>query len=94
MIELDLCPMFIGHYNKGYLDYLITSVVPKIVLLKVYKLALREESLTPIENLSEDMKKSLVSECRATGIKFSNKSLIEAAKILHIVRFIKDKSKT
>jgi hypothetical protein len=91
MIELELCPMFIGQYNKGLLNYLITSDVPKIVLLRVYDLMLVEEKLIPIEKLPEEEKKNLVTECRATGIKFTNRSLIEAAKILHVVRFINQK---
>jgi hypothetical protein len=91
MIELELCPMFIGQYNKGLLDYLITSDVPKIVLLRVYDLMLTEENLTPIENLPEDQKKNLVTECRATGITFTNESLREAARILHVIKFIKGK---
>jgi hypothetical protein len=91
MIELELCPMFISQYNRGNLDYLITSGVPKRVLLRVYDLMLVEENLTPIEKLPEEQKKSLATECRATGIKFSNESLREAARILHVIKFIKGK---
>lgn len=93
MIELDLCPMFIGQYNRGNLDYLITSEVPKIVLLRVYNLMLIVEGLIKIEDLpDEEQKKNLVTECRATGIKFTNESLREAARILHVIKFINGKA--
>jgi hypothetical protein len=89
MIDLELASKFVGMYarNKSMLDFFIESEVPKRVLLRTYELLVRE-NLTPIENLPEEIKKELVIECRATGIRFTNKTLREAARILHTLKFI------
>ena len=88
MIEHELSAKFVVMYKNGHLDFLIESGVPKRILLRLYHLFLLEENLTPIEDLPEETKKELVKECRATGLKFTNKSLIEAARILHTLKFI------
>jgi hypothetical protein len=73
--------------NKSMLDFFIASEVPKRVLLRTYELLVRED-LTPIEKLPEEIKMDLVRECRATGLKFTNDSLRNAARILHTLKFI------
>jgi len=75
--------------NKSTLKYLLESGVPKIILIDVYKSLLRDNLIIPIEQLPEDDKKELVSECRTTGLFFTNESLIRSAKILHTLKFIK-----
>jgi hypothetical protein len=47
-----------------------------------------KENLTPIENLPEEIKMDLVRECRQTGLKFTNETLREAARVLHTLKFI------
>lgn len=90
MIEIELSATFVSQYkkNKTSLEYLITSAVPKKILLRLYEYFLIEENLTPIEKLPEEAKKELVNECRATGLFFTNESLIKSAKILHTLKFI------
>jgi hypothetical protein len=89
VIDLELASKFVGMYNrnKSMLDFFIESEVPKRVLLRTYELLVRED-LTPIENLPEGLKMNLVRECRATGLKFTNESLRDAARILHTLKFI------
>jgi tRNA nucleotidyltransferase/poly(A) polymerase len=89
MIEIEISARFAAMYQreKGLLDYLIESAVPRKVLLRRYELLLME-NLTPIENLPDEIKKELVRECRATGLKFTNETLRNAARILHTLKFI------
>jgi hypothetical protein len=89
MIDLELASKFVGMYkrNKSMLDFFIESEVPKRVLLRTYDLLVRE-NLTPIEDLSEEIKMELVKECRQTGIRFTNETLRDAARILHTLKFI------
>lgn len=89
MIELEISAKFAGMYQreKSMLDFLITSEVPRRVLLTRYKLFLNE-GLTKIEDLPEDKKKELVDECRETGLTFTNESLRQSARILHTLKFI------
>lgn len=89
MIDLELASKFVGMYNrnKDMLDFFIESEVPKRVLLRTYEL-LTNEGLTKIEDLPEDIKMNLVKECRATGLRFTNDTLRNAARILHTLKFI------
>jgi hypothetical protein len=89
MIDLELASKFVAQYNKhrDMLDFFITSPVHSRVLLRTYDLLVKED-LIKIEDLPEDLKMDLVRECRATGLKFTNESLREAARILHTLKFI------
>jgi hypothetical protein len=89
MIDLELASKFVGMYNrnKSMLDFFIESEVPKRVLLRTYEL-LTNEGLTKIEDLPKDIKMNLVKECRATGLRFTNDTLRNAARILHTLKFI------
>ena len=89
MIEIELAAKFTGMYQrqKGMLDFFIKCEVPKRVMLKTYYLLIKED-LTKIEDLPEDIKMNLVRECRDTGLKFTNESLRDAARILHTLKTI------
>jgi len=88
-IDFTLSAFFIGLYKKDKknLDFLIDSGVPVNVMKRVYEIMLID-GLTPVENLEESEKKELVKECRATGLQFTNRTLTDAAKILHVIKFI------
>ena len=89
-VTQDLSIFFIGMYNKdkSALSFLFEGYVPKYVFRKEYEIMIRFYGLEPIENLDEEKKKELVSECRATGIFFINQTLTEAAKTLHVIQFL------
>lgn len=89
MIDLELASKFVAQYNKhrDMLDFFITSPVHSRVLLRTYDLLVKED-LTKIEDLPESEKTDLVRECRATGIRFTNETLRQAARILHTLKFI------
>lgn len=89
MIEIELSAKFAAMYQreKSMLDFLVTSEVPKRVLLRRYELLLMD-GLSKIEDLTVEVKNELVKECRQTKLKFTNKSLTEAARILHVLKFI------
>jgi hypothetical protein len=93
MIDLELASKFVGMYNrnKSMLDFFIESEVPKRVLLRTYELLVKE-NLTKIEDLPESEKTDLVRECRATGIRFTNETLRQAARILHTLKFINNET--
>jgi hypothetical protein len=89
MIDITLAARFTEMYTrqKEILDFFIECAVPKRVMLRTYDLLVKED-LVPIEKLPDEVKKELVSECRKTNIRFTNQSLIEAARILHTLKFI------
>lgn len=85
----ELSVYFVSYYNKtGNLLFIISSHVPKITMLNLYDIFIREKSILPIELLPKENKISLVKECRDTGLEFTNKTLINSAKILHTIKFI------
>ncbi len=90
-IYFELYELFISmyHKDKSNLAYLIDSDVPKIILIEIYEALVKDNLITRIEQLPEEKKKELVSECRGTGLFFTNESLIRSAKILHTLKFIK-----
>jgi hypothetical protein len=89
VIEIEISAKFAGMYQreKSMLDFLITSEVPRRVLLRRYQLLINEGTIK-IEDLPDDEKKKLVSQCRATGLRFTNESLRDAARILHTLKTI------
>lgn len=89
-VDFTLSAFFVSMYNKDKknLSFLIESYAPKDVMGKVYKIMVRDKLLIQVENLPEINKRELVSECRATGLEFTNKTLTDAAKILHTIKFI------
>ncbi|HEY9362140.1 MAG TPA: hypothetical protein VIQ00_02680 [Chitinophagaceae bacterium] len=92
-VTQDLSIFFIGMYNKkkSTLNFLFEAYVPKHIFKREYEIMIRFYGLEPIENLNKERKKELVSECRATGIFFTNQTLIEAAKTLHVIQFLNEK---
>lgn len=89
-VENNLVAFYLGMYNTGKitLGFLFTIGVSKEVFLATYKMLLKDGSLQPIEKLPEDEKKELVSECKTAELNFTNSTLIDAAKILHTIKFI------
>ena len=86
-VDLELYEFFMSMYNKdkSTLKYLLESEPPKIVLTRIYELLLLDKMI-PIEQLPEEKKRALVTECRATGLFFTNESLIRSARILHTLK--------
>ena len=93
-MQNNLSAFFLTMFNKdnSSLGFLIESYVPKYILLKTYQTLLKESELIPIENLMIEEKIKLADECRSTGLKFTNQSLTDAAKILHTIKFINENS--
>ncbi len=90
----DLVAFYLGMYNSGQvsLTLLFSIGVAKDVFISTYKSFIKEGILTPVESLPTEEKVSLVSECKETGLNFSNQSLTDSAKILHTIKFINENS--
>lgn len=75
-------------YNNksASLELLTECGVPKDIMLSTYKSLIREELLTPIENLMIEEKMKLWEECKK-HIFVTNK-IPDAARILHTINFI------
>lgn len=91
-VNNTLSAFFVTMYqnDKSCLSFLFESYVPNYIMLKTYTLFVRYKEIIKTEELEEEYKKELVEKCRATGIKFNNKSLIDAAKILYTIKFINE----
>lgn len=89
-IANDLVSFYIGMYNTGKVSLMLlfTTGVSKDVFLTTYRSFIKEEILIPIEKLPNEEKLKLVSECKETGLNFSNETLTNSAKILHTIKFI------
>lgn len=82
--------MYVSMYNEEpkVLFHIVESQASKTIMLQTYRLLIQDNSLQEIEKIPIDDKIKLVDECRSTGMAFSNKSLTDAAKILHTIKFI------
>jgi hypothetical protein len=89
-IANDLVSFYLGLYNTGKVSLMLlfTTGVAKEVFLSTYRSFVNDEILVSIESLPTEEKLKLVSECRETGLNFSNETLINSAKILHTIKFI------
>lgn len=89
-ITNNLVAFYLSMYNAGTasLLLLIDTPVSKDVFLSTYKMLIADKSIAKIEDLPNDDKIKLVTECRKTGLNFSNETLINASKILHVINFI------
>jgi len=89
-VDEQLSVFFIEMYRKdnSVLKFFFEGSVPKYIFLSNYKTFVKENGLTQIEYLPVEEKIKLAADCRATGILFDNKKLIDAAKILHTLNFI------
>ena len=87
-VDFELYELFAEMYLKNNLRYLLESSVPKLVLIDVYKILVKDNLLKPIEQLPDGKKQELVNECRATGLLFTNESLIRSARILHTLKLV------
>ena len=85
-IDESLTILFSDYYQKmkgkNYIPY---TVVVKEILIPMYERFVRE-GLPRIEDLPHEEKVSLTEECRATGEKFTNETLIKQCKILYLLR--------
>ena len=91
-IQIELTSKFVEMYNvdsNGFC-FIISAVVPKKILLKTYEIFVRDEIILPIEILNKEDKMKLVDKCRETGLKFTNQSLSDAARILHTLNLINE----
>ena len=93
--DIDLAAFFVGVFNnnkgnKGCLEFLIESEVPKTVLIHTYNVFLKDEVLVPVELLTTEEKMKLVDKCRTTDLKFTNETLTDAARILYTINFINE----
>lgn len=91
-IDIDLCCLFVKHYNshkeKGVVN--IPDIeVAKIVMFRTYDKFIKDELIMPIELLPLNEKQDLVNECKEMkDIFYTNTSLTENCKILHLIKFI------
>lgn len=83
---------FIGWYNsakKKGITFIPDTVVAKIVMGKLYDEFVRQGLLTKIEYLPVEEKVELTNECREVkDVLYTNKSLTENCRILHLIKFI------
>lgn len=90
-INATLSALFVNQYNRtkeNGLPRVNFGGVARYVMIQVYNEFVKDKILMPIEELSFDDKMSLVDECRATGEFFTNETLIEQSKMLHVIRTI------
>lgn len=90
-VNVALTGLFVNIYNKYKGEnktYIPNTSVAKITMIQVYESFIKEGILISIEKLSFEDKMSLVDECRATGATFTNETLIQQSKILHVIRTI------
>lgn len=75
-----------GYEKTNWLQHILQAGVSKIVLIKLYEVAVVLNQITAIEFLPQYKKQSLVDECRATGINFTNETLIRSCRILYVLK--------
>ena len=93
-VQIELSSLFVemSNVDNNGFCFVISAVVPKKILLRTYEMFVRDEILLPIEILNKEDKIKLVCKCRETGIKFTNQSLSDAARILHTLNLINENS--
>lgn len=90
-INATLSALFVNQYNRTIeqgCPRVNFGGVARYVMKQVYNEFVKDKTITPIEELSFDEKMSLVDECRATGGTFTNETLIEQSKMVHLIRTI------
>lgn len=75
-------------YKKGKLGFLITHEVSKKVFLELYEICVNTKEMIKIELLVPEEKEKLRSECLGTGLKFTNREMNNACRILHTLKNI------
>ena len=92
-INNDLTVLFIKIYNeykeKGQV-YIPYTLAAQNILLLVYNQFVKDGSITKIEYLDIETKMKLVDECRKQDIVFTNESLTNQCRILHLFKVIND----
>lgn len=79
---------FYQKYIQGHIDFVITSLVSKEIVLKQYKIGLSYKEYLPIEELPETEKEQLRNQCRETGVTFTNRELRNACRIIYTLKKI------
>ncbi len=94
-VNTSLTGIFVGIYNKIKKEgrtYIPFTTVAKTALLGVYKECVKDGSVIAIEDLQKEEKENLVAECREQDIFFTNETLIQQCKCLHLIKAINDNS--
>lgn len=88
----NLVAFYLGMYNTKSVSLmlLISTSVSIEVFLSIYKTFVAEKVIPPIEELPKEEKLKLVDECRQTGLKFTNETLTNSARILYVLKYIND----
>lgn len=91
-ITFSLSAFYISMYNNKSASLILLSetVVAKEVMVSTYKKFVNEKLITPIENLMIEEKIKLWEECKSSGVDKSK--IVDAAKILHTLKFINENS--
>lgn len=91
-IEVDLCVMFVGCYNRlkeHGITFIPDTDVAKYILIRTYNQFVKEGLLSSIEDLDVEEKKKLVAECREMkDVFYTNETLIRNCKILHVINLL------
>lgn len=91
-----LCAFFVTMFNKCKDDeaikFFFEGAVPQDIFLSIYKTFIKENGLIPIEDLPKEKKIELTTECRKTGLNFTNETLTNACRILYTLNFINENS--
>lgn len=92
MVIDNLSAFYTSMYNNktASLILLAETKVANDVMVSTYKKFVTEEILTPIENLMIEEKIKLWEECKETGV--DKNKIVDAAKILHTIKFINENS--
>jgi len=83
--------------RKGVTEYydwlpeIIQCGVAKVCFLKLYQVGHSYNSFLKIEDLPEKEKRDLIKKARSTGLNFTNKTLVEACKIIYYLNMIDGK---
>ena len=90
-VNIALTRTFVNIYLKCKEEgssYIPNTNVAKIILGEAYNEFTKHGEILPVEDLSEERKMELVAECKATGEAFTNDTLTNKCKILHVLKEI------
>lgn len=88
IVHNNMASFYNKKYKEGQLRFIITAVASKKVMTERYNVAVNSKEFLPIELLLPEEKEKLRSECLATGLKFTNRQMNEACRILYILKQI------
>ncbi len=87
-VQTSMVAFYYFQYLKGEINHIISCLVPRKILLRQYEVMINLKEISPIETLPEAEKEKLRSECQATGLKFNNREMNNAARILYTLKNI------